>query len=384
MTLIAASWRFGELVFGPPRRLRLRSGRRLIGLLPGAARPPARFRFRLRQDFRGAVLGEGNRLVQRRGVDAGLGVHRGLRLRGLRLRGLRFGRRAPPLANAFAARCAPVELAQGAPRGLLLGCLLGRSMSGPERIGAGVDDRRVLALPAAAGTGAVVVGGQAEPLLHHLLQAAFEVLVQDGLGQRAEAVQVVVVRRVVAGVQEDRAQHSLEGIGQQRLEAAASAFGDPLAEEQVVTQTQLLRESRQRVRVDHGGPQLRHLAFLGSRSELEEVLSCDELQNRVAEILEALVVSRRDLRTLVGERAVGQRLPQQRRVAKSDSDLLFQLLQAPGGDLRIHDGTTAATARTGFAYVADFSCMYSQAWPTVVMFSASSSGISSPVFSSNA
>lgn len=79
-----------------------------------------------------------------------------------------------------------------------------------------------------------------------------------------------------------------------------------------------------------------------------------------------------------------QGFTKQRRVAEGDADLLLQLLQASGRDLGIGDETAAAAAGTGLAYEADFSCMYSQAWPTVVIFSASSSGISSPVFSSNA
>ena len=81
---------------------------------------------------------------------------------------------------------------------------------------------------------------------------------------------------------------------------------------------------------------------------------------------------------------MGQGFAQQRKVAKADPYLVLQLLQPTGRDLRIGDEATAAATGTGLAYEAEFSCMYSQAWPTVVIFSASSSGISSPVFSSNA
>src|SRR5262249_44880301 len=129
---------------------------------------------------------------------------------------------------------------------------------------------------------------------------------------------------------------------------------------------------------------LRHLAFLGSRLELEQVLGRDELQDGVAEVLEPLVVARRHVRALVGERAVGQRLAQECRIAKGDPHLVLQILEAPRGHLRIGNEATAATTAAGLAYEEDFSCMYSQACPTVVMRSASSSGISSPVFSSNA
>jgi hypothetical protein len=41
---------------------------------------------------------------------------------------------------------------------------------------------------------------------------------------------------------------------------------------------------------------------------LVEVLGRDQLEDRVAEILEPLVVARRLLRVLIGERAMGYRL----------------------------------------------------------------------------
>ena len=69
---------------------------------------------------------------------------------------------------------------------------------------------------------------------------------------------------------------------------------------------------------------------------------------------------------------MGDRFEQQAGVAEVDSDLLLKLLQRLGQRSRL------------LCYEVDFSWMYSQAWPTVVIFSASSSGISRPVFSSNA
>ncbi len=75
---------------------------------------------------------------------------------------------------------------------------------------------------------------------------------------------------------------------------------------------------------------------------------------------------------LVGERAVGHRLQQKAGVAKMYADLLLEQLEV------------WSEGRRGLCYEPDFSWMYSQAWPTVVIFSASSSGISRPVFSSNA
>jgi hypothetical protein len=78
------------------------------------------------------------------------------------------------------------------------------------------------------------------------------------------------------------------------------------------------------------------------------------------------------VRALVGKGAVRDSLEQQAWVAEMDADLLLKLLQRLGQRSRL------------LCYEVDFSWMYSQACPTVVIFSASSSGISRPVFSSNA
>jgi len=70
---------------------------------------------------------------------------------------------------------------------------------------------------------------------------------------------------------------------------------------------------------------------------------------------------------------VGDGLEQQSWVAKMDPDLLLEELEG-----------LAERCGLRLCYEPAFSWMYSQACPTVVIFSASSSGISSPVFSSNA
>ena len=80
---------------------------------------------------------------------------------------------------------------------------------------------------------------------------------------------------------------------------------------------------------------------------------------------------------------MGQRFAKEPGVPKRDADASLELVQTDAQDLWIV-GAAATAARAGFNYVPAFSWMYSQAWPTVVIFSASSSGISRPVFSSNA
>src|SRR5205823_5878198 len=267
---------------------------------------------------------------------------------------------------------AGLHLAQGRPGRVLLGRLLGGAVAGSEGIRAGVDDGGVLPALAVAAGGAVVEGRDSEALLDHLLQAALEVLVLDRLGERPEAVEIEVIGRVVAGVKEDRAEHRLESVRQQRFQAPAAALRDALAEVQVVADVELLRHRGEGVGVHHRGADLRQLALLRVRPDLVQVLGGDQLQHRVTEVLQALVVPRRHLRALVGERAVRQGLEEKRPVTEGDPDLLLQFVQ----------GTPGCLGAPG--YEPDSSWMYSQAWPTVVIFSASSSGISSPVFSSKA
>ena len=90
------------------------------------------------------------------------------------------------------------------------------------------------------------------------------------------------------------------------------------------------------------------------------------------------------MRALVGEGAVGEGLAEQAGIAEGYPDSLLKVIETADRDLLLLDGSAAAPAGRGSRYEPDFSCMYSQACPTVVIFSASSSGISRPVFSSNA
>jgi hypothetical protein len=59
---------------------------------------------------------------------------------------------------------------------------------------------------------------------------------------------------------------------------------------------------------------------------LVQVLGSDELQDRVAEVFQPLVVARRQVRALIGERAVSDRLEEEAGVAEVDSDLLLEQL----------------------------------------------------------
>jgi hypothetical protein len=56
---------------------------------------------------------------------------------------------------------------------------------------------------------------------------------------------------------------------------------------------------------------------------LVEVLGGDELEDSIAEVFKALVVAWRQVRALIGKRAMRYSLQQEAGVAKMDSDLLL-------------------------------------------------------------
>jgi hypothetical protein len=59
---------------------------------------------------------------------------------------------------------------------------------------------------------------------------------------------------------------------------------------------------------------------------LVQILRRDQLEDRVAEILQALVIAGREVWAFVGKRAVRDGLEQEARVSKMDSDLLLEQL----------------------------------------------------------
>jgi len=85
-----------------------------------------------------------------------------------------------------------------------------------------------------------------------------------------------------------------------------------------------------------------------------EVLGGDQLEDCVAEVLEALIVSWRNLWILIGERAVGDGLEQEAGVTEVDPDLLLEKLQGLGE-------RCDAPRVLRLCYEPAFSWMYSQA-----------------------
>ena len=59
---------------------------------------------------------------------------------------------------------------------------------------------------------------------------------------------------------------------------------------------------------------------------MEEVLGGDQFEDRIAKVLETLVVSRTALRVLIVVGTMGQRLPEQGNVVEADAERPLKLL----------------------------------------------------------
>jgi len=108
-----------------------------------------------------------------------------------------------------------------------------------------------------------------------------------------------------AAVDVHRADHRLEGVGQDR--GLVPAAGDLLApaEPDVVAQAELARHLGERAHLDHRGTELGQLSLGQVRVAAEQGVGHDQAENRVAEELEPLVGGR--IVVLVGVGAMRQR-----------------------------------------------------------------------------
>ena len=100
-----------------------------------------------------------------------------------------------------------------------------------------------------------------------------------------------------------------------------------LAEQQVIAQAEPGGEPGQALGVDHRGPQPSQLTLVRRLVGVVQVLRRDQLQHRVAQVLQPLVVGQSGLGVLVVVGAMGQRLPKQRRVVEADAERPLESLE---------------------------------------------------------
>ena len=204
-----------------------------------------------------------------------------------------------------------VQEAQRLCRGPLLGLLLappaaardlapGQSQRHLEDlvvIGAGLPDdavaRRTVQLP-----------------LRPLLQAGLEVDV-GGVARLPQPGVEELPHHAKGGVEPtvevDRGRHGLAGVGEERRLVASPGLLLPLAEEEPLAEAQLIGDSGQAGLVDHQGPAPRQLPLGAEGLALHEEVAHRQVEDRVAEELEPLVVLPVRRRVLVEVRRVGER-----------------------------------------------------------------------------
>jgi len=176
---------------------------------------------------------------------------------------------------------------------------------------------------------------------------------RNGLQQFLEPALGIRIGRIdlhfleeLAGLGEDDAAHSdevaieihgtderFEGVGQSGG-ALASAIGFFAASHhEVFADANALGQDAQPFAGDDAGADLGELAFAEALVLVEEVLGEDELENGVAEKLQALIIEMVAL-GFVAEAGMGERFRQEERIAEFVFDALFE---------RIHEGITAGT-----------------------------------------
>ena len=166
----------------------------------------------------------------------------------------------------------------------------------PRELDAFVGDRG-LELPVVVGSlgGDLDVAGRVgRGGLEHLLELALGVLEVRQLAELAEGAAELARDQVaggfVAGVQEHRAEHGLERIGQRRAADAPAGGLLAAAEDQEIADLEPASLLRERGAVHELRPCLGERAFAVPRETLVKLVGEDELQHGVAEELQPLVV----------------------------------------------------------------------------------------------
>ncbi len=120
-----------------------------------------------------------------------------------------------------------------------------------------------------------------------------------------EQVEAQTARGLVAAVQVDRADQRLQAVGQDGAAPETTALQLAAAQAQHFTQPEAAGDHGQRLFPHQHGAHPRQIAFCRLRQAQEYRLADDEVEQRVAEELEALVVVAAG--ASVGERALQQR-----------------------------------------------------------------------------
>ena len=203
------------------------------------------------------------------------------------------------------------ELTEGGqrfPRGHLLRPLLGPAATFAVDGSGKANRRRVFAPVSRSGRGDDLIMGRREiALLGNLLEPALVVVVRPRL-HVDEAAAENAIGGPISLIQENGPDDRLKGVGQDGLQRSGTRLVGALAQQQVIAQTEPRSESGQALGIHHGRAQAGELTFIGRAVGVKEVLRRNQLQDRIAQILQPFVVGQAALRVLVDVGAVGQGL----------------------------------------------------------------------------
>jgi hypothetical protein len=210
-------------------------------------------------------------------------------------------------------------------RHLLGGSLCPAGASSPNAVAEGHHRGVLTPMPGTGRTHDLVLWRRQEPLLGDFLQSPLVVVVRPRLHVDQAAAEQSVSGAVTL-IEKDRPDNGLEGVGEDRLERASPRLVRALTQQEVITEAEPGRQPSQALGVDDGGPQPGQFPLVGRLIGMEEMLRRDQLEDCVAEILQPLVIRRAALRMLVVVRAMGERLPKEGDVVKTNTKRPLQFL----------------------------------------------------------
>lgn len=142
-----------------------------------------------------------------------------------------------------------------------------------------------------------------------------------------------------ASFKEDGAEDGLDGIGEDGAALAALAVFLTTAEDEVIAQAEAERDGLEMMAIDELGAERGEAAFGQGGEAAVEFLGDGELEDGVAEKLEALVVGEM-LALFVAEGGVGERLAEKLGVGKDVAETALKLIQ-----IGAHDGEEGIASR---------------------------------------
>ena len=163
-----------------------------------------------------------------------------------------------------------------------------------------------------------ILGDCLEAVLGCLLQGGFIIPIDQlprvGDNQRGKEPAYKNQGFIEAAIQIQGGNYGFKGIGQQGI--LLSAAGDllPLAQKQIIAETEAAGQFDQRLFTHHRSPEFRKLSFRIGGKGLHEQIADAKLQHRIAQKLQPFIVLHGQKRIFVDKRTVDQSIIQERQI----------------------------------------------------------------------